>query len=107
MKVVPILVGLLAVFVLLLMGGAFFTIAETEIVIVTQFGAQVGEPIRDAGIHWKTPFVQDVTRIDKRVLEFDGPSTKMPTKDKTYIEVDTFARWRIADATKFFVAVRD
>lgn len=107
MKIATILFALAALFVLLLVGGAFFTVRETEIVILTQFGAPVGDPITDAGLHWKTPFVQDVHRIEKRVLEFDGPATRMPTKDKTYIEVDTFARWRIADAGRFFVALRN
>jgi membrane protease subunit HflC len=106
-KVVPVLIGLAALFLILLLGGAFYTVRETEIVILTQFGAPVGEPVTEAGLHWKTPFVQDVNRIEKRVLEFDGPSTRMPTKDKTYIEVDTFGRWQITDAAKFFVALRD
>lgn len=107
MKLVPILIGIVVVFVLLVMGGAFYTVRETEIVILTQFGAPVGEPKTEAGLHWKTPFVQEVNRIEKRVLEFDGPPTKMPTKDKTYIEVDTFARWQIKDATKYFISLRD
>jgi modulator of FtsH protease HflC len=106
-KAVPILVGLIALFVLAVFGGAFFTVAETDIVILTQFGAPVGAPITTPGLHWKTPFVQDVHRFDKRVLEFDGPATEMPTKDKTYIEVDTFARWQIKDAAKFFVALKN
>ncbi|MBL8756472.1 MAG: protease modulator HflC [Planctomycetes bacterium] len=107
MKIVPIVVGIAVVFVLLLFGGAFYTVRETEIAILTQFGAPVGTPITEAGLHWKTPFVQDVNRIEKRVLEFDGPAVRMPTKDKTYIEVDTFGRWQITDAAKFFVALRD
>ena len=107
MKIATALLGLLLVFVLLVMGGAFYTVAETEVVILTQFGAPVGEPVTDAGLHWKTPFVQDVNRLEKRVLEFDGPSTRMTTKDKTYIEVDTFARWRIADPAAFFVKLRN
>lgn len=107
MKAATILVGLLALLVLLVVGGAFYTVRETEVVILTQFGAPVGEPIIEPGLHWKTPFVQDVNRLEKRVLEFDGPSTRMPTKDKTYIEVDTFARWRIADPTKYFVSLRN
>jgi membrane protease subunit HflC len=97
----------LALFVLLVAGGAFYTVSETDTVILTQFGAPVGEPVTEPGLHWKTPFVQEVNRIEKRVLEFDGPATRMPTKDKTYIEVDTFARWRIADPAKWYVALRN
>lgn len=107
MKLASALGGLAVVFLLLVFGGAFYTVAETEIVILTQFGAPVGEPIQEAGLHWKTPFLQDVNRIEKRVLEFDGPATRMPTKDKTYIEVDIFARWRIADPAKYFVSLRN
>jgi modulator of FtsH protease HflC len=106
-KLVPIVVAVVGLFVLMVLGGAFYTVRETDIVILTQFGAPVGEPVAVPGLHWKTPFVQEVNRIEKRVLEFDGPPTKMPTKDKTYIEIDTFARWQIKDATKFFLVVKD
>ena len=76
---------------------------ETEQVIITQFGRQVGAPVTEAGLHWKTPFIQTVNRIEKRILEWDGPTADMPTEDKLYIDVDTFARWRITDAEKYFV----
>ena len=105
MKITTILVALLGVFLLLILGGAFFTVRETDTVILTQFGRPVGDPITAPGLHWKTPFVQEVNRLEKRVLEFDGPATEMPTKDKMFIEVDTFARWRIGDPAKFFVAL--
>ena len=72
MKFARYLIALVVVFLLLVMGGAFYTVRETEIVILTQFGAPVGDPVTEAGLHWKTPFVQDVHRIEKRVLEFDG-----------------------------------
>lgn len=84
-----------------------YTVAETEQVIITQFGKPVGEPNKEAGLHFKIPFIQDVNRIEKRTLEWDGRPSEMPTKDKTYIVVDTFARWRIEDATKFFTRLRD
>lgn len=107
MKLASLAGLVLALFVLLVAGGAFYTVSETDTVILTQFGAPVGEPVTEPGLHWKTPFVQEVNRIEKRVLEFDGPATRMPTKDKTYIEVDTFARWRIADPAKWYVALRN
>lgn len=107
MKLTSLAGLVLAVFVLLVAGGAFYTVSETDTVILTQFGAPVGEPVTEPGLHWKTPFVQEVNLIEKRVLEFDGPATRMPTKDKTYIEVDTFARWRIADPAKWYVALRN
>jgi membrane protease subunit HflC len=87
--------------------SAAYTVSETEQVIITQFGKPVGDPISNAGLHFKIPFIQEVTRIEKRILEWDGRPTEMPTKDKTYIVVDTFARWRIQDAKQFFLRLRD
>jgi len=100
-------VGVIVLFVILVLGGAFYTVHETDTVILTQFGRPVGDPITEPGLHWKTPFVQDVHRLEKRILEWDGQPTEMPTKDKTYIQVDTFARWRIGDPAQFFVKLRD
>ncbi|MBM3961953.1 MAG: protease modulator HflC [Planctomycetes bacterium] len=107
MRASSIVLALAVVGGLLVFGGAFYSVRETDTVILTQFGAPVGAPISEPGLHWKTPFVQEVNRIEKRVLEFDGPAARMPTKDKTYIEVDTFARWRIADPAKWFVTLRN
>jgi len=104
-KITTILVALIGLFLLLLLGGALFTVRETDTVILTQFGAPVGDPITAPGLHWRTPFVQEINRLEKRVLEFDGQAIEMPTKDKTFIEVDTFARWRIGDPAKFFLAL--
>ena len=84
-----------------------YTVSETEQVIITQFGKPVGDPISEAGLHFKIPSIQEVTRLEKRTLEWDGRASEMPTKDKTYIVVDTFARWRIVDAKVFFVRLRD
>jgi modulator of FtsH protease HflC len=84
-----------------------YTIQETEQVIITQFGKPVGKPVTSAGLHYKTPFIQEINSFEKRVLPWDGKSIAMPTKDKTYIEVDTFARWRIKDAMQFFQRLRD
>lgn len=107
MRLSSIILALAVVGGFLVFGGAFYSVRETDTVILTQFGAPVGEPISEPGLHWKTPFVQEVHRMEKRVLEFDGPAVRMPTKDKTYIEVDTFARWRIADPKKWFVTLRN
>lgn len=99
------LVAVLAAVVVL--SSSLFTVHETDTVILTQFGAPVGEPITEPGLHWKTPFVQEIHRLEKRVLAFDAPSTSMTTKDKTFIEADTFGRWRIGDPSVFFVKLRD
>ncbi len=87
--------------------GSFYAVDETEQVILTQFGKPVGQPITDPGLHFKVPFIQTVNRLEKRFLEYDGPPVAIPTRDKTYIHVDTFARWRILDPTTYFVRLRD
>jgi membrane protease subunit HflC len=90
-----------------LLYGSFYTVRQTEQVIVTQFGKPIGEPITDPGLHLKLPFIQEVNRIDKRFLEWDGMPVAIPTRDKTYIHVDTFARWRIDDPKTYFVRLHD
>jgi membrane protease subunit HflC len=87
--------------------SGLYTVSETEQVVITQFGKPVGESIRDAGLHWKTPFVQTVNRLDKRVLEWDGPSANMTTKDKVIVVVDVFGRWEISDPLIFFRQLTD
>ena len=87
--------------------SAAYSVKETEQIILTQFGKPIGEPITESGLHFKVPFIQEVTRIEKRILEWDGRPNEMPTKDKTYISVDTFGRWRIKDAKQFFLRLRD
>ena len=87
--------------------GCFFAVYQTEQVILTQFGKPVGDPITDPGLHFKLPIIQEVNRIDKRFLEWDGAPVAIPTRDKTYIHVDTFARWRINDPKTYFVRLHD
>lgn len=104
--ITPIVSGLILAVAFMLMFAAY-TVSETEQVIVTQFGKPVGEPVVTAGLHFKMPFIQETTRIEKRILAWDGRPNEMPTKDKTYILVDTFARWRIKDAKQYFLRLRD
>lgn len=87
--------------------SAVYTVGEVEQAIITQFGKPVGDPITSAGLKLKLPFVQDVNRIDRRVLEWDGNPSDMPTKDKLYISVDLFARWTITDPLQYFLRLRD
>jgi len=94
----------LAAFVLM---TSVYTVSEVEQVIITQFGKPVGPPVTSAGLKLKLPFIQDVNPIDKRVLEWDGSPSDMPTKDKLYISVDLFARWRITDPLQYFLRLRD
>ena len=96
-----------ALILFLVLSGAFYTIDQTEQVIITQFGQPVGNPITEPGLHFKIPFVQNVNILDKRFLEWDGAPVAIPTRDKTYIHVDTFARWRIEDPKTYFVRLHD
>jgi membrane protease subunit HflC len=91
----------------LLLGSAAFVVSETEQVVLTQFGKPVGEAIKDAGLHFKIPFIQEANFFPKNLLEWDGEPSQMPTLDKTYIWVDTFARWLIKDPLMFFETVNN
>lgn len=99
--------ALIAVLLIIVLNASFYTVSEGEQIVITQFGKPVGEPIVQAGFHLKTPFIQTVNRFEKRILEWDGPSTRMPTKDKVYIVVNTFGRWRIKDPLTFYQQLRD
>jgi membrane protease subunit HflC len=97
----------LAILLLFAALGSFYAVDQTEQVIITQFGKPVGDPITEPGLHFKLPLVQTISRIDKRFLEWDGAPVAIPTRDKTYIHVDTFARWRINDPKTYFVRLHD
>jgi len=84
-----------------------YKVNQTEQVIITQFGRPVGKPITSPGLNFKMPVIQEVNRFDKRYLAWDGPMVEMSTKDKTYIQVDTFARWRITDPMRYYLRLRD
>ncbi|MFT5350005.1 MAG: membrane protease subunit HflC [Planctomycetota bacterium] len=102
------LVGLVVlVIVVYALMGSVYTVSEVQQVIITQFGKPIGEPVTEAGLKIKMPFIQEVNPIDKRVLEWDGNPSDMPTKDKLYISVDLFARWRITDPLQYFLRLRD
>ena len=106
MNKIPVVVGAV-ILVLAVAKGTFFILPEGRQAIITQFGRPVGEPITNAGIHFKKPVVQDVRYVDKRILTWDGFPNQIPTKDKKYIKVDTTARWIISDALKFIQTVRN
>jgi membrane protease subunit HflC len=102
-------IGIVVAAVILVVAAnlCFYAVSETEQVILTQFGKTVGQPINEAGVKFKWPFIQTVNRIDKRILEWDGRASEMPTRDKLYIVVDTFGRWRISDPLQFFTRLLD
>jgi membrane protease subunit HflC len=98
---------ILALAAALVLYSSLYTVSETEQVLITQFGKPVGGVISTPGLHVKVPLIQTVHRFDKRWLEFDGDANEIPTRDKKYIWVDTYARWRIADVLRFYQAVHD
>ena len=106
-QVKGILIAILLAIVPILLLSSLYTVSEVEQVIITQFGKPVGEPKTEAGLQFKVPFIQKINRIDERILEWDGTPSDMPTKDKLYISVDTFGRWRITDPLQFFLRLRD
>ena len=87
--------------------GAAYSVDETEQVVITQFGRIVGEPKTDPGLKFKIPFIQKANYFNKNLLEWDGDPGQVPTLDKTFIWVDTFARWKIVDPIKFFQTVNN
>ncbi len=92
---------------LVVVGQATYTVSETEQIILTQFGEPVGEPVVAPGLHFKAPFIQRTNVFEKRFLEWDGNPNQVPTRDKRFIWVDTYARWRIVDPLLFFQRLRD
>ena len=92
---------------LVVLGQSAYTLQETEQAIITQFGEPVGDPVTEPGLHFKVPFVQRANRFEKRFLEWDGNPNQVPTRDRRFIWVDTYARWRIVDPLLFFQRLRD
>lgn len=102
-----IIFGIIVLASLIVAKGSLYIIPEGRQAIITQFGEPKGDPVTDAGLHFKKPFVQKVRYVDKRILSWDGYPNQIPTKDKKYISVDTTARWRVIDALKFIKTVID
>jgi membrane protease subunit HflC len=103
-NIIILVAVLLAVIVL---ADAVYIVSETNQVIVTQFGEPIGKAIATAGVHLKMPFIQKANYFEKRWLEWEGDSNQIPTKDKKYIWVETYCRWRISDPLVFFQRVQD
>lgn len=93
--------------ILIVLLNAFYVVSETKQVIITQFGQPIGDAIIKPGLHLKVPFIQKANYFEKRWLEWDGDANQIPTKDKKFIWVDTYARWRISDPLVFFQRLRD
>jgi modulator of FtsH protease HflC len=97
----------LGLIILIVILSAAFVVSETEQVVITRLGKPVRKPIDKPGINFKIPFVEDVNRFEKRFLEWDGDPNQVPTKDKRFVWVNTYGRWRISDPLLFFQRVRD
>jgi membrane protease subunit HflC len=106
MKILSIASVIVAIVVLIVLSNSLYVVNETEQVVITQFGDPVGDPITTPGLKAKAPW-QTANRFDKRFLEWDGDPNQIPTKDKRYLYVDTYARWRISDPLLFFKRVQN
>jgi membrane protease subunit HflC len=106
-KPTSMIIGGIVILGLIILFSATFIVDETEQAIITQFGKPVGDPIVEPGFHLKVPIIQKVHFFDKRFLAWDGAPNQIPTKDKRFIWVDSYARWRIMDPLLFFQRVRD
>ncbi|MBN1869576.1 MAG: protease modulator HflC [Candidatus Omnitrophica bacterium] len=104
-KTINIIIGIIILAVILAVSGAFYTIDETQQVVLTQFGKLVGMPKTQAGLYFKAPFVQTANYFDKRILDWDGDAAQIPTREKRLIWVDVTARWRVVDALKYMQRV--
>lgn len=102
LNIVTTVVGILG---LILINASTYVVSEGEQAVITQFGDPV-RAVTDAGLYWKAPFIQEIHRLDKRLLPWDGDPQNMPTKDKRLIDVDVWGRWRIVDPLKFYTVVR-
>jgi membrane protease subunit HflC len=87
--------------------NGFYVLDEGKQAVITQFGRPVGQPVTEAGLHFKTPYIQEATFFEKKILIWDGDPNQIPTNDKTFVYLDVTARWRIADALVFLQAVNN
>jgi membrane protease subunit HflC len=105
-KVRRIVLGILLLIGVPVAVGGLYIVGETEQVVITQFGDPKGDPVTTPGLHFKLPFIQVVNRFDKRFLEWDGDPNEVPTRDKRFIHVDSYARWQITDPLLYFQRLR-
>jgi len=100
-------IAVFAFFLFIVLTDAFYIVSETNQVIITQFGEPIGGTISSPGLHIKLPFIHKTNFFEKRWLEWDGDANQIPTQDKKFIWIDTYARWRISEPLTFFQRVRD
>jgi membrane protease subunit HflC len=105
-KALKIVFGILLLLVVLILGKGLYIVGELDQVVITQFGDPKGDPVTTPGLHFKIPFIRTANYFDKRFLEWDGDPNEVPTRDKRFIHVDTYARWRITDPLLYFQRLR-
>ena len=98
-----IIIVIVAAFILV--PQAFFTVDETQLAIVTRFGA-FQRDYRSPGLYVKQPFVETVVKMDSRLLRVDAQPASLLTSDKRNLVIDAYARYRIIDPLKFFQRLR-
>ena len=88
-KLISIIVTVGIFAAVLIFGGAFYIVNESEQVVITQFGKPVGDPITTPGLKIKTPFLETANYFDKRFLAWDGEPKQVSTRDKRFININT------------------
>lgn len=106
-KIIRIIGIVIVIALIVTVANGFYVLEEGQQAVITQFGRPVGQPVTEAGLHFKTPFIQEATYFEKRILIWDGDPNQIPTNDKTFVYLDVTARWRIADALVFLQAVNN
>jgi membrane protease subunit HflC len=106
-KIVRTTLILVAIILIFTVVNGVFILQEGRQAIITQFGRPIGQPVTEAGLHFKLPFVQEIAYFEKKILIWDGDPNQIPTNDKTFVYLDVTARWRIADALVFLQAVNN
>ncbi|NBB89517.1 MAG: protease modulator HflC [Bacteroidetes bacterium] len=96
------LIGALILGGIIVLSQSIYILDETQQVVITQFGKPIGEPVTEPGLKFKTPFLQKANFFEKRYLEWDGDPNQIPTKEKKFIFVDSYARWHITDPLQFY-----
>jgi membrane protease subunit HflC len=106
-KIIRIIGIVIVIALIITVANGFYILEEGKQAVITQFGRPVGQPVTEAGLHFKTPYIQEATFFEKRILIWDGDPNQIPTNDKTFVYLDVTARWRITDALVFLQAVNN
>jgi membrane protease subunit HflC len=106
-KIIRIIGIIIVIALIVTVANGFYVLEEGKQAVITQFGRPVGQPVTEAGLHFKTPYIQEATFFEKKILIWDGDPNQIPTNDKTFVYLDVTARWRIADALVFLQAVNN